>query len=88
MLVNTHGEPIHGQTFPEPLRQVSAMLGKDMAIVSKLELCGLICAQYRAIENLMEALYHAEPDNALVRGLRGNSMIPGQSGNVPDSTNA
>lgn len=71
MLVNASGAPIHGQSFPEPVRQVSAMLGKDMTITSKLELCGLICAQYRAIENLMEALYHAEPDNALVKGLRG-----------------
>ena len=70
MLVNSSGAPIHGQTFPEPIKQVQAMLGKEMSIVSKLELCGLICAQYRAIENLMEALHRAEPDNPLIAGLR------------------
>jgi len=67
-LVNVNGQIISGN-FPGPVKFVERMLKKQMGIISKLELCGLICQQYRAIDNLMAELMRVDP---------GNRILPGQ----------
>jgi hypothetical protein len=68
-LVDVNGNLINGKAFPGPIRQVEKMLGKPISIISKLELSGLICSQYQAIETLVEALSNAVPDHPLIKDL-------------------
>jgi hypothetical protein len=68
-LVDVNMNLINGKRFPGPVKQVEAMLGKALTITSKLELCGMIAIQYKAIETLVDALALADPDNKLIKGL-------------------
>jgi len=69
-LVDRNGMPINGQRYPGPIKRVQEMLGKPMNIISKIELCGLICSQRLAIETLVTALEEENPENSLIKGLR------------------
>ena len=61
-LLKADGTAVYGGS----IAMVSDMLGKDMAIVSKRELCDLVVLQYSAINNLMGELKKVDPGNRLL----------------------
>jgi hypothetical protein len=83
-LLNQDGVPSIPSVNGSCVSMVEEMLKKDMSIISKLELCKLIVAQYSAIEELMDALVKVQPYHRLIpKSRRTLGPESGVSGTTP-----